>query len=148
MSTYPFEKRRFARALAAEIIYRSDLLGEMPSVALGEVLQRENLSGDQKNLLENIVETYSQRRSEIEELLRSSSDNWKPGRMLILDRSIIKAGVAEMLWGRTPYKVVISEAVEIAKVMSTERSPGFVNGVLDRAARRMGLADVSHGSST
>ena len=145
MSTYPFKGRRFVRALAAEVIYRSELLGEMPSVAMADVLQREELTPDQREMLSALVDAYSQHRNEIDNLLAEVSPRWRPERMLILDRSIIKAGIAEALSGRTRFEVVISEAVEIAKAMSTEKSPAFVNGVLDAAIHQLGLADVPEG---
>jgi len=145
MGTYPFHKRRFARALAAEVVYRNRLLGEMPGAALGEILQREELLPEERELLESIVSTYAARSAEIEELLARTSDNWRPERMLFLDRAIIEAAIAELLGQVTPFRVVISEAIEITKAMSTEKSPGFVNGVLDRVARELGFSEAGAG---
>ncbi len=137
MGTYPFTKRRFARALAVEVIYRFYLLGEPPDESLKDVMAREDLEDDQRALLESIINTHRARRERINELLERSCPGWKPERMLFLDRAIIEAAAAELMSGETPNAVVISEAIEIAKSLSTEKSPGFVNGVLDGILRQM-----------
>ena len=70
---------------------------------------------------------------------RESSDSWigrlapqwPPKRQPGVDRSILRLAVHELTSGQTPPKVVIDEAIELAKSFSTEQSPGFVNAVLD-----------------
>ena len=70
---------------------------------------------------------------------RESSDSWigrlapqwPPKRQPGVDRSILRLAVHELTSGQTPPKVVIDEAIELAKHYSTEQSPGFVNAVLD-----------------
>ena len=56
---------------------------------------------------------------------------WPPRRQPGVDRSILRLAVHELTSGKTPPKVVIDEAIELAKSFSTEQSPGFVNAVLD-----------------
>jgi N utilization substance protein B len=58
---------------------------------------------------------------------------WPPRRQPPVDRSILRLGVWEMTNTETPPKVVIDEAIELAKQFSTEQSPAFVNAVLDAA---------------
>lgn len=137
MGTYPFTKRRFARALAVEVIYRFYLLGEPPDESLKDVAAREDLGDDERALLERIVSTHRETCERITALLERSCPGWKPERMLFLDRAIIEAAAAELISGETPHAVVISEAIEIAKTLSTDKSPGFVNGVLDGILRAM-----------
>lgn len=70
---------------------------------------------------------------------RESSDGWiarlapqwPPKRQPGVDRSILRLAVHELTGGQTPPKVVIDEAIELAKSFSTEQSPGFINAVLD-----------------
>lgn len=141
MGTYPFTKRRLARALAVEVIYRFYLLGEPPEESLRDVLAREDLEEDERALLQNIVNAHRAKCERITALLEKSSSNWRPERMFFLDRAIIEAATAELIVGETPHAVVISEAIEIAKSLSTEKSPGFVNGVLDGILK--GMVDES-----
>ena len=56
---------------------------------------------------------------------------WPPRRQPGVDRNIIRLAISELTAGETPPKVVIDEAIELAKTFSTENSPAFVNGVLD-----------------
>jgi len=60
---------------------------------------------------------------------------WPPRRQPGVDRAILRQAVRELTSGQTPPKVVIDEAIELAKQFSTEQSPSFVNGVLDAVLR-------------
>ncbi len=66
-------------------------------------------------------------------LLKKFSDHWALERMSMVDRSILRLGICELVFTTaTPPKVVINEAVEIAKKFGTEDSPDFINGILDK----------------
>lgn len=62
---------------------------------------------------------------------------WPIHRQPVIDRNILRMAFYEMTSGRTPPKVAINEAVELAKEFSTEKSPMFINGVLDKLYRQM-----------
>ena len=62
---------------------------------------------------------------------------WPIHRQPVIDRNLLRMAFYEMTSGRTPPKVVINEAVELAKEFSTEKSPMFINGVLDKLYRQM-----------
>ncbi len=62
---------------------------------------------------------------------------WPPRRQPGVDRAILRLAVWELTSGETPPKVVIDEAIELAKSFSTEQSPAFVNGVLDAVLREI-----------
>lgn len=72
--------------------------------------------------------------------------NWPTYRQPPVDRAILRLAYHELTTGRAPLKVVINEAVELAKSFSTEQSPVFVNGVLDKAARRLNLPPTAAGA--
>jgi N utilization substance protein B len=69
--------------------------------------------------------------------LNQFSPDWPTHRQPVVDRSILRLAWYEMRHGGAPPKVVINEAVELAKEFSTEKSPMFINGVLDRLFRSM-----------
>ena len=76
---------------------------------------------------------------EIDRMIESTSDNWSLKRISYLDRAILRLAIGEMLGiPDIPYRVSISEAVELAKEFSTEDSGAFVNGILDAIAKRLG----------
>ncbi len=72
------------------------------------------------------------RRDEIDALIREASEHWKFERLGAVDRNVLRMAVAEYLSVETPAPIIIDEAVEIARKFGGEKSPEFVNGVLDR----------------
>jgi len=75
----------------------------------------------------------------VDELIAGSSKNWRIDRMSRVDRNILRLGACELVAFRdVPVKVVINEAVELAKRFGTAESSAFVNGVLDRIASAIG----------
>ncbi len=74
-------------------------------------------------------------RQTIDAWIERIAPQWPPRRQPAVDRSIIRLAVWEMTNTSTPPKVVIDEAIELAKEFSTEQSPAFVNGVLDAVLR-------------
>lgn len=73
-----------------------------------------------------------QHREQTDALVADIAPDWPTHRQPVVDRSLLRLAVYEMMHGRTPPKVAINEAVELAKEFSTERSPMFINGVLDK----------------
>ncbi len=80
-------------------------------------------------------------RETIDALIERIAPQWPPRRQPAVDRCILRLAVWELTTQSTPPKVVIDEAIELAKEFSTEQSPAFVNGVLDAALREKTLAD-------
>jgi transcription antitermination protein NusB len=67
----------------------------------------------------------------IDALIAERTEHWRPERMAVIDRLILRLGVYELLEGGTPPTVVINEALELARTFSTEDAVRFINGVLD-----------------
>lgn len=123
--------RSKARLRALEILFEADQRGISPSVVLAA---RIHAAPDPLNpyigTLVSGVEAHSAR---IDELLSTYSQGWPLDRMPGVDRSLLRLGTYELLWeDDVPDEVVLSEAVDLASTMSTDESPGFVNGVLAR----------------
>lgn len=82
-----------------------------------------------------------QRLGEVDALILESAENWRPERMAVIDRLIIRMAVCEFVRNRvtgdTPPAVVINEALELARTFSTEDAVKFINGMLDGIRRRM-----------
>lgn len=68
---------------------------------------------------------------ELDMLVASHADNWRLERMAVIDRAILRLAAYELRSEKTPVKVVLDEAVELAKKFSSEDAAPFVNGVLD-----------------
>lgn len=82
-----------------------------------------------------LVEGVTKNRRRIDELISEHAEGWTLPRMPALDRAVLRLGLYELLWATdVPDPVAIDEAVELAKALSTDDSPRFVNGVLGRIA--------------
>jgi N utilization substance protein B len=73
----------------------------------------------------------------VDELLMAHARHWDLSRLALVDRNILRLGTQELLSGRVPFRVIISEGLRLAQEFSTSESPRFVNGVLDAIARTL-----------
>jgi N utilization substance protein B len=79
--------------------------------------------------------------TELDEEIKISATEWPIDKLNKIDLAILRLAVYELLFTDTPNKVVIDEAVELAKEFGGENSPGFVNGVLGDILKRKGIND-------
>jgi len=124
-------KRRRARQAAVQALYQIDLNPDMPPAALTEFLDGELSDPQLRAFAGQIVKGVSTRRVELDEHINSNSENWSLSRMAGTDRNILRLAAWELLHSDVPFRVVLDEAVELAKTFGDARSPDFVNGVLD-----------------
>ena len=95
---------------------------------------------------DDLVRGCRERGDEIDRLIDDAAENWRIGRIARIDLCLLRVAVCELLsFPETPVSVVIDEAVEIARRFSDEASPAFINGVLDRVARRIRVAGETSG---
>lgn len=134
--------RRTGRAYALQLLYArdgdpsTDLSGSVVAWASEFELAIEPAAQD---FAQALVGKAVERAGEIDDLIASASKNWRIDRMSRVDRNILRLGACELLAFRdVPVKVVINEAVELAKRFGTAESSAFVNGVLDRIAGAVG----------
>ena len=114
-----------------------DSLGEDFLSQLDEFLADENPPSAVQRYARNLFREAHTNRTAIDEHIQSAASHWDIGRMATVDRNILRTAACELLH-RTdvPAKVVINEAVEIAKEFGALESPAFVNGVLDAIKKR------------
>lgn len=87
----------------------------------------------------SLVEGVQEHHAKIDELLTRYADRWAIDRMPVIDRTLLRIAMFELLWGDDiPVPVAINEAVELAKELSTEDSGRFINGLLGRIAEKEG----------
>jgi N utilization substance protein B len=121
--------RTKARKHALDILHTADALDRPVPEVLGE---QSSVVEFTRELVEGVVE----HRAELDELIRGYADRWVLERMPIVDRNLLRIGIFELLYRPDiPPAVAINEAVELAKLLSTEDSGRFVNGLLGRVAR-------------
>jgi N utilization substance protein B len=132
--------RRHAREVAFRVAYQADIAGDAYRQAWE--LRRgseEKLSADQLELIDDVVALLESSAPQVDEALQSAlDDRWTVARLAATDRAVLRVAVAELLARPgSPARVVLDEAIEIARTFGSDDSGAFVNGVLDRAARRL-----------
>ena len=123
--------RSKARKRALDILYEAEIRSE-PVLAL---LDARTADGDPPvaPYARELVEGVHAHRGQIDELLAAHAQGWTLDRMPAVDRNVLRIGTFELLWqDDVPDPVAISEAVQLARDLSTDGSPSFVNGLLAR----------------
>jgi N utilization substance protein B len=134
--------RRTGRAYALQLLYARD--GDAATDVTGAAVSWADLfelevEAPAQTFARDLVAAATERSEQIDEMIASASKNWRIDRMSRVDRNILRLGAAELLaFPDVPVKVVINEAVELAKRFGTAESSAFVNGVLDRIATAAG----------
>ncbi|WP_373049376.1 transcription antitermination factor NusB [Vulgatibacter sp.] len=98
----------------------------------------EETGAGARDFAEKLVRGVVVHRSELDDAIQAQSENWRLERMARVDRNVLRLGLYELLHTETPARVVINEAVEVARTFGGENSPSFVNGLLDKLARAHG----------
>ncbi|MCU1658696.1 MAG: nusB [Pseudonocardiales bacterium] len=126
--------RSKARKRAVDVLYEADARGTDPVTTLAE---RVALADPPVNSYTvELVEGVHANSARIDTILADYAEGWTVQRMPGVDRAVLRLGLYELLWrDDVPDAVVIDEAVELAKTLSTDESPRFVNGVLARVLR-------------
>lgn len=126
---------RKTRELAMQVLFLWDANGNMDSNLASQATDVADLEQSVRTRSLQMAEGAWSQRETMDELIERIAPQWPPRRQPGVDRSILRLAVWELNNCATPPKVVIDEAIELAKEFSTEQSPAFVNGVLDAILR-------------
>ncbi|MDP8238257.1 MAG: transcription antitermination factor NusB [Candidatus Hatepunaea meridiana] len=122
--------RRLAREIALKVAYAIEVRSCEPEEALQDKLITDGELPPAYTV--RLITHIEQYREQLDDLIRLKVDKWEFHRIAVLDRIILRMGIAELLYfPDVPPKVSINEAIEIAKLYSTDNSGRFVNGILD-----------------
>ncbi|MGI5901968.1 MAG: transcription antitermination factor NusB [Desulfitobacteriia bacterium] len=127
--------RRVARETALQILYQVDISGEKDyQQALENWALEFAVPARSKEFTKTLVAGTLQYLSEIDAQLAATAHEWSIDRMSVVDRNIMRLAGYEMLYAEeeTPHRVVLNEAVEMAKKFGGEDSAKFINGILDK----------------
>ena len=130
--------RRRARECALQVLYSVDLNpGWTVDQALAAFWRDFDEDRDADHAFaEKLVRGALAHQDELDRLIQAASKNWRLERMARVDRNILRLATYELLHEPdVPAKVVINEAIEVAKRFGTAESPAFVNGLLDRISQ-------------
>ena len=131
-----FQRHR-ARQTALQVLYEVDIAGHPPGQALTNRLQTLDppLPDGLSRFVQEITEGVMSEREQLDVAIGRFAPEWPVSQIAAIDRNILRMALWEMNFYTTPTKVVINEAVELAKEFGADTSPRFVNGVLGAATR-------------
>src|SRR5712692_4364464 len=137
------DPRHRAREAALQILYQWEIAGRTAEQAADTFFTRQwpgadEPPGDLRAFATQLAVDTSERLSEIDALIAETAKRWRPERMAVLDRLILRMAICEMLRdANTPPPVVINEALELARTFTTEESVKFINGMLDAIRKKI-----------
>ena len=133
----PTAARRQARECALQFLYQSerDKTYYFQNSSFEDFCENFSAQADAKDYARDLVKGVFDRQNEIDEIITGAAKNWSIERFGSTDRCVLRVAVFELLAGEVPVKVVLNEAIDLAKTFGTENSGKFVNGVLDKVAK-------------
>ena len=133
------DRRTLARELAMQALYQLDIQGSdlLPRLQW-EFLGPVDCDDFVRKLAYDWIKGTWDNLALCDELIAPAIIRWQFSRLSPVDKSILRLSVYQLKFCPSiPPKVVINEAIELAKKFSSDKSPGFVNGVLDAVLKRM-----------
>ncbi|MFR0823216.1 MAG: transcription antitermination factor NusB [Clostridia bacterium] len=135
-------KRTQIRELAFQLLYSLEIQKEIEEEQIQLFLEENEIEEEEQS--KYIRETLAgvQNKKEAIELLIANNlkENWTMQRIAKIDLAILKLAIYEMVFVKLPYKVVINEAVELAKKYGDDNAKSFVNGILASVVKEEKLA--------
>jgi len=132
--------RRQARIAALQALYELDCTKHKVEEALARLRAGETLAQEALSFSEELVKGVLQNKSELDALIKKFAPAFPPEQMAIIDRNILRLAIFEILFDdKTPFKVAINEAVELAKEFGSDSSPRLINGVLGSVTTERGV---------
>jgi N utilization substance protein B len=128
-------QRRKARTLALQILYEIDLTDHPVGDVMARQLEVEKVREDNVEFVGLLVRGVLEHTPKLDVLIHQHAPEWPIDQMSVVDRNILRIALFELMEvGKTPLKVAINEAVELAKTYGSDSAPRFVNGVLGSIA--------------
>jgi N utilization substance protein B len=131
--------RSRCREWALQFLYQAEFAGPHQPEALERFWHHFQAEGPPPAYLLELVSGVTSHLEELDVFIVRYSEHWRLERMTIVDRNLLRLAIYELLYQpNIPVKVVINEAVEMAKRYGSEASGGFVNGILDQVRMSVG----------
>jgi len=129
--------RHQLRELALQILFQIDV-GKIPiDEATEAVIEDNKLNEQELNFVNELILAVDNNKENIDIIIKQNIENWGIERLTKIDLNILRLAIVEIIYLKnTPIKVVINEAVELAKTFGTDNSSKFVNGVLGKIIKK------------
>ena len=108
-------------------------INALETAELSTLSQKE----DVKNYINKIAITFKEKKQDVDKIIKELAFGWDIDRLFKIDKDILRISIIELVFMKdAPHKVVIDEALELAKKYSTDDSPSFINGILAKVVER------------
>ena len=125
------KSRTKARSIALQVLYEVDISNHQPGIILSSRFQKLKMDDTLKIFISQIVSGVLQYKNDLDEFITDFAPEWPLDQVAVIDRNLLRIALWEVaVYKKTPVKVVINEAVELAKHYGAEGSARFINGVL------------------
>jgi transcription antitermination protein NusB len=128
--------RHKGRELALQLLYQWELRGVPPEKVEEAFWPGAKAAPRTREFAHRLFTGAVAAAHQLDALIELHATNWRLDRMSAIDRNILRLATFELSFATAPAKVVMDEAVELAKTFSDDAAPGFVNGILDAIAKK------------
>lgn len=129
--------RRKSREFALQMLFEWDMTRRDPAQIEKSFWKSARAAAATREFANVLFEGAVTQADAIDELVGRFAENWRLDRLAAIDRNILRLGIYELRAGTAPPKVVIDEALELAKKFSSAEAPAFLNGILDAALKSL-----------
>ena len=134
--------RSKSRSLALQTLFEIDLAKHHMDDVLGHLMVESDLDKNHLDFTREIVHGVIEKQKQIDNLIAQCATERQVGDLSSLDRSVLRMGIFELIdFPQTPPKVVVNEAVELAKIYGSDNSYKFVNGVLGSVLQKLKIEE-------
>jgi transcription antitermination protein NusB len=123
--------RTKSREFAMQMLFQWDMSRQDPAKLEAKFWRTAKAADNTRAFANKLFEGAANDADELDALIVQHAQNWRLERMAIIDRAVLRLAIYELRVAETPPKVVLNEAVDLAKKFSSEDAGAFVNGILD-----------------
>ena len=138
--------RHKARQFALQMLFQWEIGKQEPGRIEDGFWRIAKAEKSTRDFANQLFEGVAASAPDLDALIVAHAENWRIERMALIDRAILRLAAYELRSMKTPLKVVLNEALELAKTFSSEDSVGFINGILDAVMHALPKKE-NHGSS-
>lgn len=120
-----------------QMLFQWEMSQQEPRKLEAKFWKSAKAADNTRNFANELFEGAARNTTALDEIIEKHAENWKLDRLAVIDRAILRLAVHELRGGDVPAKVVLNEAVDLAKKFSNEDSGAFVNGVLDSICKSL-----------
>lgn len=129
--------RHKSREFALQMLFEWDMAHQKPARIEQNFWKSARAADSTREFANQLFEGAIAQADASDKLVGDLSENWKFERIAAVDRNILRLAIHEIKSGTAPVKVVINEALELAKKFSSAEAPAFLNGILDAAQKKL-----------